>query len=1055
MIDKILEFSLRQRIFVVLGTLGLVAVGCWSAAHLPIDAVPDITNVQVQVNTAVTSLAPEEVEKLVTYPIEIEMGGIQGLEEVRSLSKFGLSQVTLIFQEGTDLYRARQLVSERLQNLGDLPPGVSPKLAPITTGLGEIYHYAVRYQADAKETPAAAYERLLQLKLAQDYLVKPALRSVPGVTEVNTSGGYEKQIVVMPDPRKLASVGMTMNELAALVAENTQNAGGGVVEKGGESITVRSVGRVQSAGEIADIPLKFRAGPMAMTVGDVAEVAIGSGVRTGSATLDGEEAVLGSALMLIGENSRLVSQRVDAKIREVGAKLPPGIEVAKLYDRTDLVNRTISTVERNLFEGAVLVVAVLIGMLGNWRAALIVALAIPLSLLFAITGMVRFGVSGNLMSLGAVDFGLIVDGAVFMAENIVRLLAHRQHQLGRLLTKEERLHIILAACKQVGTPTVIGVAIITIVYIPLLTLTGTEGKMFVPMAMTVIFALIGGLLLALTLVPAFGSFFLTGKITEKDNRLIGWAKRAHAPVLDKALRWRWPLVGTTLAIFVLSVWVFTRLGAVFVPRLDEGSIALQMVRTTSIGLSASLDMEKATEKRILEKFPEVTHIFSRVGTSEVATDPMGVNTGDSYVMLKPEDQWRKVDGHRLTKDGLIEAISKEVNQNFPGQAYLFSQPIELRFNELLSGSRADIAIKVFGDDYDVLEKVSGQIREIVEKIPGAEDVEFDAVGKAPVFEVSMNRDAMKRYNVHADEVNKLIGTAFAGEEAGVIVDGNRRYPIVVRLPEAERQKFDAVAQMPVRTQDGGLVGLGQIARTGMTESVNTITREASQRRMAIVINLRGRDVESFVNEARRKIKEQVQVPEGYFVEFGGAFQNLQAAKARLAVVVPTALLLIFLIIFLSFRSLRQAAIIYTGIPLAASGGIFALWATGLPFSVSAGVGFIALSGVAVLNGVVLLSFFNQLREEGRSIRDAVQEGSLTRLRPVLMTSLVAGLGFVPMALAHGAGAEVQRPLATVVIGGIVMATFLTLVLLPTLYAWVEEASQRIVRREKEAVPPEG
>ncbi len=1042
MIDKILEFSLRQRVFVVLGMFALIATGLWSAFQLPIDAVPDITNVQVQINTAITSLAPEEVEKLVTYPIEVEMGGIQGLEEIRSISKFGLSQITLIFIEGTDLYRARQLVSERLQNvLEELPPGVTPKLAPITTGLGEIYHYAIRYKKDAADAPSTSYERLLQLKLVQDYIVKPALRSVPGVTEVNTSGGYEKQIVIMPNPQKMASVGMTIDELASLVSENTQNAGGSVVEKGGESVTVRAVGRVQTVEEIENIPLKFRAGPTTLTVRDVADVAIGSGVRTGAATLNGEEAVLGSALMLIGENSRLVSQRVNARIQEIRPKLPVGIEIEKLYDRTDLVNQTIATVEKNLFEGAILVTAVLIGLLGNWRAALIVALAIPLSMLFAMLGMVRFHVSGNLMSLGAVDFGLIVDGAVFMAENIIRMIAHRQHQLGRLLTKEERLHTVLAACKQVGTPTVVGVAIITIVYIPILTLTGTEGKMFTPMAFTVIFALIGALILALTVVPVLCSFFITGKVSEGDNFFMRVAKRIYSPVLDVALQWRWTLVTATLVLFVFSLWIFSRLGAVFVPRLDEGSIALQMVRTTSIGLKASLDMEKATEKLILEKFPEVTRIFARVGVSEVATDPMGVNTGDSYVMLKPQREWRKVNGKTITKEELVEMISKEVNLNYPGQAYLFSQPIELRFNELLSGSRADIAIKVFGDDYDTLQKVAGEIREIVEKIPGAEDVEFDAVGKSPVFEVIMNREAMKRYNVHAAEVNKLIGTAFAGQEAGTIVEGNRRYPIIIRLPEEERQKFNAVSESPLRSQDGGLISLGQVAKTSMTESVNTITREALQRRMAIVINLRGRDVQSFVEEVQQKIKDQVKVPDGYFVEFGGAFKNLQAAKERLAVVVPTALILIFLIIFMSFKSLRQAIIIYTGIPLAATGGIIALWLTGLPFSVSAGVGFIALSGVAVLNGVVLLSFFNQLREEGRSTIEAVREGSLTRLRPVLMTALVASLGFVPMAIASGPGAEVQRPLATVVIGGIIMATFLTLILLPTLYAWAEQRSK--------------
>ena len=1048
MIDKILEFALRQRVFVLLAAVALIVIGAWSASRLPIDAVPDITNVQVQINTSVPALAPEEIEKLITYPIEVEMGGIEKLLEVRSLSKFGLSQISLIFEEGTDIYRARQLTGERLQAvLDELPPGVTPKLAPITTGLGEIYHYTVHYKKDFKDAPSDPIDRLRQLKLVQDYLVKPALRTVPGVTEVNTSGGYDKQIVVTPDPAKLASIGLTISELADVLSENTANAGGSVVEKGGESVTVRSVGRVQNAAEIAALPLRFTGRASVLTVGEVATVGIGSSARTGSATHDGAEAVLGSALMLLGENSRLVSQRVHTKIGELRAKLPPGVEIETVYNRTDLVDATIHTVEKNLFEGAILVIVILIGLLGNWRAALIVACAIPLSMLFALTGMVRYGVSGNLMSLGAVDFGLIVDGAVVMAENIVRLLAHRQHQLGRLLTREERMHTILTACKQVGTPTVFGVAIITIVYLPLLTLTGVEGKMFVPMALTVIFALIGALILALTVIPVLCTFFMTKKVSEEDNWLIRMAKCVYTPVLHFGLRYRWFVTAAAAGVFAFSIFVFNRLGAEFIPQLDEGSLALQMVRTTSIGLKPSMDMQTAAEKLILEKFPEVTHTFARVGTSEVATDPMGVNVGDSYVLLKPYNEWRKVDGRVITKDELTDLMSKELAVHFPGQAYLFSQPIELRFNELLSGSRADIAIKVFGDDYDTLEKLASEAREIVEKIPGAADVEFDAAGKAPVFQVVMNRPAMKKYNVHAADVNKVVATVFAGREAGVIVDGNRRYPIITRLSDEARADFSRIGNLSVRTADGGLVTLGQVADLVTTESVNTISREAFQRRMAIMVNLRGRDVQSFVEEAQQKIGAAVKLPEGYFIEYGGAFKNLKEAQARLMIVVPTALAMIFLLIFMAFGSVRQALIVYTGIPLAVTGGVFALWVRDIPFSISAGVGFIALSGVAVLNGVMMISFFIQLREEGKSVREAVVEGALTRLRPVLMTALVAALGFVPMAIATGPGAEVQRPIATVVIGGIISATFLTLVLLPALYDTFEKNRPR-----KEASP---
>ncbi len=1039
MIDRILEFALRQRVFVLLGAAALLLVGGWSALRLPIDAVPDITNVQVQINTAVPALAPEEIEQLVTYPIEVEMGGIERLLEVRSLSKFGLSQVTLVFQEGTDLYRARQLAGERLQAvLEELPPGITPKLAPISTGLGEIYHYVVRYRPDFPGAPADPVERLRALKLAQDFVVKPALRTVPGVTEVNTSGGYEKQIVILPDPARLTSVGLTVREVADVIAENVTNAGGSVVEKGGEAVTVRAVGRVRTTGEIAELPLKFvgaRAEPL--RVKDVATVGIGSGVRTGTATHDGAEAVLGSALMLIGENSRLVAGRVHERLAALQSRLPAGMQLETVYHRTDLVNATIRTVRTNLFEGAILVIAVLVALLGNWRAALIVATAIPLSLLFAMTGMVRFGVSGNLMSLGAVDFGLIVDGAVVMAENVIRLLAQRQHQLGRVLTRGERLPVVLAACKQVGTPTVFGVAIITIVYLPMFALTGVEGRMFVPMAFTVVFALVGALLLALTVVPVLCWFFLAGRVHEGDNALLRFAKRLYAPVLQFSLRRRWLVVAAAGGAVGVAAAVFPRLGAEFIPQLDEGSLAVQMIRPTSIGLGASTEMQLAAERLLLRKFPEIAHTFARVGTSEVATDPMGVNVGDSYLMLKPPAGWREVDGRRITKDELTELMARELAVHFPGQSQLFSQPIELRFNELLSGSRADLAIKVFGDDYATLETLAGEVREIVERIPGAADLELDAAGREPVLQVVPNRAAMARFHVHADEVNQAVAAAFAGRQSGVVVEGNRRFPIVTRLPEADRRDFAAVARLPVRTADGGLVMLGQVAEVGVTESVGTIAREAFQRRLAIQVNLRGRDVQSFVDEAQARIQAGVKLPEGYAIEYGGSFRNLQEARARLAVVVPAVLALVFVLIFMAFGSVRQALIVYTGIPLAVTGGILGLWLRGLPFSISAAVGFIALSGVAVLNGVMMIAFINQLREEGRCVRDAVTEGALTRLRPVLMTALVAALGFVPMALAQGPGAEVQRPIATVVIGGIVTATFLTLVLLPTLYCWLE------------------
>jgi heavy metal efflux system protein len=1040
MIEAIISFSLRQRVFVLLAAGGLLVGGLWSGARLSIDAVPDITNIQVQINTEVKGLAPEEIEKLITYPLEMEMFGVPGMTELRSLSKFGLSQITLVFDEGTDIYRARQLVSERLQNaVDDLPNNVSPKLAPITTGLGEIYYYVVDYAPgyEGPNKPKNRDEQLMELKLIHDFVVKPQLRSVPGIAEVNASGGYEKQIVILPKPEKLLASGVTFKELSDTIGENVENAGGSVIQLGGEQIAIRANGRVQSAEEVGILPVKFRAGAEPLRVEDLAEVQIGKNIRTGSATHNGAEAVLGAALMLSGENSRITARRVDERVKQIREKLPPGVEIQTVYDRTTLVDQTIATVARNLFEGAILVVAVLLLLLGNWRAALIVSLAIPLSFLFAITGMVSTKLSGNLMSLGAVDFGLIVDGAVVMVENIVRRLALRQHELGRLLNTNERVHTVLSAAKEVGRPTFFGVLIITIVYVPILSLTGIEGKMFKPMALTVIYALIGALILSLTLMPVLCSYVLRARISEKDNFAIRFLKRIYEPVLRLALRFRILFVAGAVALFVMALLIFGRLGAEFVPQLDEGSFATHMIRTTSIGLDASLAMQERAERALKQKFPGVAYTFSRIGTAEVATDPMGVNVADTYIFYKPLDKWPKIDGKDVTKDELANQMSAELGIQVPGQAYLFSQPIEMRFNEILEGTRADIAVKVFGEDYAEIEKIANEVREILEKVPGAADVEFDALGKAPLLEVTPNREAMAKYNVHADEINQAVENAMAGGEPGMIIEGNRRYPIVVRMPEALRKKIDEMKKVPLRTSEGGLVTLGQVADFKVEEKVNAIIREMGQRRAAIMVNLRGRDVESFVLEAQRKVAEEVKLEPGYSVEFGGQFKNLQEARARLSVIVPVALVVIFLLIFMAFGSLRQVLLIYTGIPLAVTGGIFALWLRGMPFSISAGIGFIALSGVAVLNGLMMVSYYNQLRETGKSLLDAIIEGSLTRLRPVMMTAMVASLGFLPMALGHGAGAEVQRPLATVVIGGIISSTFLTLVVLPILYQLLE------------------
>jgi len=1043
MLSYLLEFSVRQRLVVVLASFVLIGVGVWSALRLPVDAVPDITNTQIQVNTAVPALAPEEIEKLVTFPLESELGGIPGMTEMRSLSKFGLSQLTLVFDDRTDVYRARQLVSERLQNVAaELPPGLTPRLAPITTGLGEIFYYVVDYAPDAKDKPATRAEQLMELKQIHDFVIKPRLRSTPGVAEVNASGGYEKQIVVRPDPAKLRSTGLTFGDLSAVLEENARNAGGSVLQLGGEQVTVRTAGRVQTIAEIAELPLKFTGRAEVLRVKDVAEVGIGSSIRTGSSTWNGEEAVLGAALMLAGENSRTVAHAVAERLEEIQPRLPAGVVITPVYDRTVLVDETVATVEKNLFEGAILVVVVLLLLLGNVRAALIVSLAIPLSLLFAVTGMVQGKISGNLMSLGAIDFGLIVDGAVVMVENIIRHLAGEQHRFGRRLTLTERTQAVLFAAKEVCSPMFFGVLIITVVYVPILALSGIEGKMFRPMALTVIFALVGALVLALTLMPALCTYWLGGHIREKDAWLMRVAKALYAPVLRFALAFRWVVVSAAAALLVLAGWTYTRLGAEFVPQLDEGSFATHMIRTTSIGLDASLDMQRRAEKVLLKEFPEVSHTFSRIGTAEIATDPMGVNVADCYIFFKPEKAWRQVGGRTITKDELAELMTEELGHQVPGQAYLFSQPVEMRFNEILEGTRADIAVKIFGEDFAEIDRIAQEAHEILEGIRGAADVEFDAMGKTPMLEIVPKRAALARYNLHAEEINRVVETALAGAEAGTLIEGNRRFPIVVRLGEADRFDLDGLKRLPVRAPDGGMLTLGQVAELHFTEQVASITREYGQRRAAIMVNLRGRDVESFALEAQRTLREKIVLPPGYTIEFGGQFKNLIEARRRLMTVVPAALVLIFGLIFLTLRSVRQTLLVFTAVPLAITGGVFALWARDLPFSISAAVGFIALSGIAVLNGLMIVTFFNQLRERGADLRTAVWDGSLLRLRPKLMTALVASLGFVPMALANGAGAEVQRPLATVVIGGIVTSTFLTLVLLPTLYLWLERKQER-------------
>ncbi|HEX2862510.1 MAG TPA: CusA/CzcA family heavy metal efflux RND transporter [Lacunisphaera sp.] len=1047
MLERLIDFSLRRRGLIVCAALLVAAAGVWSAFRIAIDAVPDITSPQVQVNTPVAALAPDEVETLVTIPLERELAGLPGLVELRSLSKFGLSQVTLTFEDGADLYRLRQLVTERLAGVRkDLPAGSIPALAPISTGLGEIVYYTLHYRADAPDRPAEAVDRLRELRFIHDYEVRPLLRATPGLAEINAIGGYERQVVVAPDPEKLRAAGVSFDQLAAVIRASTSNAGGGVLELGGEAVVVRSDTRARTAADIAGLPVKFAGAARPLLVRDLAEVSVGSAVRTGAATANGEETVAGAAIMLAGENSRRVAHATVERLQRIRERLPAGIELEVVYDRSDLVNATIRTVETNLFEGAVLVAAVLFVLLGHWRAALIVTLAIPLSFLFMLTGMAEARLSANLMSLGAIDFGLIVDGAIVMVENILRHLADRQHALGRQLTAAERLAEVRTSAREVARPMFFGVLVITLVYVPLLALTGIEGKMFRPMALAVMLALGGALALALTLMPALCSWFLRGGLTERDSWLVRAAKALYTPLLAIAFRLRWLVAGIALLLFAGSAWLFTRLGAEFIPQLDEGALSIQMIRGNSVALGESVALQRRSEQLLRENFPEISTLFARIGTAEIATDPMGPNVADTYVFLHPRTQWRQVDGRTVTKAELVALMRHELTATIPGQSYLFSQPIQLRFNEIMAGARADLSLKIYGEDFAELERLAAAALEILRDVPGGGDVEFEAPGRVPTLEITPKRDALAGLGLHADEINTVIATALAGEEAGALMSGSRRTDVVVRLPEHLRLNLAGLRELPVTGGAGVQVPLSQVADISVTDRVGTLTREDTQRRVAILINVRGRDTEGFVREAEAKLRAQLPFPSGYSFEFGGQFENLQAARARLAVVVPAALILIFVLIYASFGSARQAALVLVCVPLAATGGVAALWLRGLPFTISAAVGFIALSGIAVLNGIMLLSFINQLRAQGQAVRAAVTAGTLTRLRPKLMTALVASLGFVPMALSTGPGAEVQRPLATVVIGGVLTSTFLTLVVLPVLYDWLEGRATSPARR---------
>jgi cobalt-zinc-cadmium resistance protein CzcA len=1039
MVAALALWSIRRRGAVLTCALLLSLLGVWSASRVPIDAMPDITGPQVQINTALPALAADEAESRVTIPLESELSGLPGLVEFRSLSKTGLSQVTLIFEDGTDIFRARQLVTERIgQASGNLPPGVVPVMAPISTGLGEIVYYTLEY-ADETKAPSDEAARLRELRLLHDTRVRPALRSTAGLADVNVIGGHERQMFIEPDLAKMAKAALPMSELLQAVRKNTENAGGGVISLGGEAFTVRADTRVRTAQDIAGIPLRPAGLGPAVTVGDVAKVSVGSASRMGAATVDGREAVVGAAIMLAGENSREVSRRAVEKLRVIGDHLPEGVRIRVLYDRSDLVGATIRTVESNLFEGAAIVVVVLLLLLGHWRAALIVALAIPLSFLLLLTGMAATKASANLMSLGAIDFGLIVDGSVVMVENFLRRLDDRVRSLGRSLSEEERTHVLSAAASEVAGPMFLGVAVITLVYVPIFALEGIEGKMFKPMAGAVVVALAASALVALTVMPALASFGLRPSGHGEEGGLV----RRLRGVFAKALAWCFAHRGVAILVTLLATLAaavgFTRLGADFIPQLDEGSISIQFVRAASLDLRSSVELQKKSETLLRSRFPEIDHIFARIGTAEIASDPMGPNVADTYLTLKPRETWRREGGSPINKARLVELMSGLLERTVPGQTAMFSQPIQLRFNEIMAGARADLSLKIFGDQLADMESVATQAVAVLRKIPGGGDVEFEASGMLPSVDIVPRRDQLVRRNLHAEELNEVVSVALGGAKAGQIPSAGRPLDVVVRLPGAEQSSLARIGDLPVSAEDGSgtTVALSKVADVRSVERPGVITREDARRRLAILINVRGRDTEGFVREAEARLKAEIKPVGGVYWEFGGQFENLVRARERLALVVPAALGLILLLIYAGFGSFRQAALIFTCVPLAATGGVLALWLRGMPFTISAGIGFIAVAGIAVLNGIMLISFINQLRQAGVPLRQAVTDGTLTRLRPMLLTALVASLGFIPMALSTGPGAEVQQPLATVVIGGIITSTALTLLLLPVLYDWLE------------------
>jgi len=1056
MLSSLLRFSVNQRWLIVLLSVFVAALGIFTMRGLPIDAVPDITNNQVQINVTAPSLSPFDMEKQVTYPVETALAGINGLKYTRSLSRNGFAQITAVFADKVDIYFARQQVAERLSEVrSSLPSGAEPRLGPISTGLGEIYIWEVTYtegedrQALIKDgapgpqsdgsylTPEGqslkpGLEQSAYLRTVQDWIIRPQIKTVPGVAGVDSIGGYEKQYHVQPDPLRLEALSLSFSDVARAIEANNLNLGARYLEQNGEGLIVRAPGRLENMDEISNVVVTTRSG-VPVYVKDLATVVIGRDLRTGAASASGKEVVLGTALMLIGANSRAVANNVDTKMGEVKRSLPSGIIAAPVLDRTLLVDATIHTVSKNLIEGATLVIVILLLLLGNLRAAIITALVIPVAMLMTMTGMVVMKISANLMSLGALDFGLIVDGAVIITENALRHIAEKQSASGRVLNLDERLTIIQASAEEMIRPSIYGQAIIILVYVPLLTFTGVEGKMFEPMALTVMIALAAAFVLSLTFIPAFLAIAISGRVVEKENWILHKVKAIYRPVLVNAVeRPTFFIVGAVFFLIVAG-GLFTRLGQEFIPTLDEKNFAMNALRIPSTSLSQSLDMQLKVEEAVKE-FPQVALVFSKTGTAEVASDPMPPNSSDTFVMLKPQSEWPDPN---LSKEELREQIETAVSK-LAGNVLEFSQPIQLRFNELLAGTRGDLAIKIFGDELETLRKSANDIAEIMRKLPGADDVKVEQTVGLPFLDITIKKTEAARLGLNVSAIQDVIGTAIGGKEAGVVYEGDRRFPIFVRLNDKLRESREALENLPVplpimQAARPPFVLLRQVASFSEVDGPNQISRENGKRRIVVTANVRDRDIGSLVAEAQSRIASSVTLPAGYYLTWGGQFENLASARQRLMMVVPGCFFLIFLLLYSALGSVRDAGVVFSAVPLALTGGITALWLRGMPFSVPAAVGFIALSGVAVLNGLVMLTFIRDLAHQGRPLKEAIIEGASTRLRPVLMTALVASLGFVPMALATGTGAEVQKPLATVVIGGLISATLLTLIVLPALF----------------------